>query len=209
MVQVAVFASGSGSNLQALLDAESKGVLGAHIRLVISNRKGAGALERARSGGREAQHISPEQFGTEKDYAARLLEVLAGQNIGLLCLAGYLRKLPAEVVTAYAGRVLNVHPAPLPQFGGAGMYGDRVHRAVLDSGATHSGPTVHFVDSDYDTGPVVAHTPVPVLDGDTPESLAARVLETEHRLYPRVVAAVALGRIRLLEGKVVGVLDAS
>lgn len=207
MVNVAVFASGSGSNLQSLLDVEGKGVLHAHIRLVIANKAGALALERARRQGREALHLSPSQFDSEAEYAGHLLSVLSSRSIELLCLAGYLKKLPAEVVAAYSGHVLNIHPAPLPRFGGPGMYGEKVHAAVLASGLTHSGPTVHFVDQEYDTGPLVAHASVPVLEGDTPSSLAARVLEAEHELYPRIVAAVASGRIRLVHGKVVGALD--
>lgn len=207
-MNVAVLASGSGSNLQALLDSEKAGTLGAHIALVISNRRQAGALERARLAGREALHLSPAQFPAEADYTQELLAVLHRHAIGLVCLAGYLKKLPAEVVSSFQGRVLNIHPAPLPRFGGEGMYGEHVHRAVLAAGVTHSGPTVHFVDPQYDTGPVVAHIPVPVQAGDTTEALAARVLQAEHALYPRVVAAVAAGRIRLVAGKVVGTLDA-
>jgi phosphoribosylglycinamide formyltransferase-1 len=207
-MNVAVLASGSGTNLQALLDSESQGTLEAHIRLVISNRSQAHALERARRAGTEALHLSPGRFASEAEYASQLLAELSSRDIGLICLAGYLKKLPAAVVAAYAGRVLNIHPAPLPRFGGPGMYGEHVHRAVLASGVTQSGPTVHFVDQGYDTGPVVAHVPVPVHAGDTPEVLAARVLEVEHRLYPRVVAAVASGRIRLVRGRVEGDRDA-
>ena len=209
MVNVAVFASGSGSNLQALLDAEVQGTLEAHVRLVISNKATAGALERAQRPGCEGFHLSPRQFETEAAYVEQLSALLRSRAIGLICLAGYLKKLPAELVAEYEGRVLNIHPAPLPRFGGAGMYGDRVHQAVLAAGVKQSGPTVHFVDLEYDTGPIAAHMSVPVEKGDTALSLAARVLEAEHRLYPRVVAAVAGGRLRLENGKVVGSLDAS
>jgi phosphoribosylglycinamide formyltransferase-1 len=208
-MNVAVMASGSGTNLQALLDSESAGTLGAQIRLVISNRSGAGALERARRHGREALHLSPSQFPSAAAYAQRLQEELAQRAIDLVCLAGYLKKLPETVVKAYDGRVLNIHPAPLPRFGGAGMYGEHVHRAVLAAGVSHSGPTVHFVDPEYDTGPIVAHIPVPVRPGDTPETLASRVLSAEHRLYPLVVAAVARGRVRLVDGRVLGRVDVS
>ena len=147
-------------------------------------------------------------FSTEQEYAHRLLAELKERNIQLVCLAGYLKKLPASVVSEFAGRMLNIHPAPLPRFGGPGMYGHHVHEAVLQSGSSESGPTVHFVDQNYDTGPVVAHVPVAVLPSDTPETLAARVLETEHKLYPRAVAAVAGGKIRLINGRVEGRLDA-
>jgi len=208
-VNVAVLASGSGTNLQALLDADEAKTLEARILLVVSNRGSAGALDRARKAGREALHLSPSMFATEEEYSDRLLQELVGRDIQLVCLAGYLKKLPPAVVSAFAGRLLNIHPAPLPRFGGDGMYGQHVHEAVLKAGVPQSGPTVHFVDQNYDTGPVVAHVPVPVLATDTPESLAARVLEAEHRLYPRAVAAVAAGRIRLVNGRVEGRLDAT
>lgn len=207
-MNVAVLASGSGTNLQALLDADREGTLGARILLVISNRSGAGALDRARQAGCDALHLSPAMFPSEQEYATRLLEELNRRHIELVCLAGYLKKLPAGVVTAFSGRVLNIHPAPLPRFGGPGMYGHHVHEAVLQSGASESGPTVHFVDQHYDTGPVVAHVSVPVEPADTPGTLAARVLKAEHLLYPRAVAAVASGKIRLVNGRVEGRLDA-
>jgi phosphoribosylglycinamide formyltransferase-1 len=208
MLNVAVLASGSGSNLQALLDAEERGDLGAHIDLVVANRRRAGALERARTAGREALHLSPRGFASDTEYCERLLDILAAHHIAIVCLAGYLKKLPAAVVASYPGRVLNIHPGPLPEFGGPGMYGREVHAAVLESGASYSGPTVHFVDEEYDRGPVAAHARVDVHLDDTPETLAARVLVEEHRLYPRVVAALAAGRLRLEDGQVVGSLDA-
>lgn len=207
MIQVAVLASGSGSNLQALLDSEDQGRLGAHIRLVVSNRRDSLSLVRAARCGREAIYLASGPSDTEETIARRMIELFEKHSIELVCLAGYLKKLPSSVVQAFAGRVLNIHPAPLPRFGGHGMFGLHVHEAVLESGVAHSGPTVHFVDSNYDTGVVVAHTPVPVLPGDTPESLAARVLVAEHELFPRVVASVAQGRIRLLGGEVRGTLD--
>jgi phosphoribosylglycinamide formyltransferase-1 len=207
MIQVAVFCSGSGTNLQALLDAEAAGELGAEIALVISNRADAYALERAREAGKDAVHLSPRRFPDEDAYAETLVALLARYDIGLVCLAGYLKKLPAVFVRAYRGRILNIHPGPIPEFGGPGMYGTRVHEAVIASGRRYSGPTVHFVDEEYDHGPTVAHVPVEVRPDDTPESLAARVLEAEHALYPRVVAAVAGGRIRLEGTRVAGSLD--
>jgi phosphoribosylglycinamide formyltransferase-1 len=207
-MNVAVFCSGSGSNLQALLDAESQGDLAAKVALVISNRKKAVGLERARRAGKDAVHLSPGAFEQDREYARALLALLRLYDIDLICLAGYLKMLPSAVVKAYAGRILNIHPAPLPQFGGPGMYGHHVHEAVLKAGVSESGPTIHFVDEEYDHGPTIAHTPVPVLPDDSPESLAERVLAQEHRLYPRVVAAVARGAVRLENGQVVGELDA-
>jgi phosphoribosylglycinamide formyltransferase-1 len=206
-VRVAVFCSGSGTNLQALLDAEADGRLQAAIALVVSNRRGAFALERARSAGKATLHFSPKNFANEQAYAEALLGELKKHEIALVCLAGYLKKLPVAVVHAYAGRIVNIHPAPIPEFGGPGMYGHHVHEAVIASGRRHSGPTVHFVDEEFDSGPTIAHVPVEVRSDDTPETLAARVLEAEHRLYPRVVAALATGRIRLEGGRVLGRLD--
>jgi len=195
MTRVAVLASGSGSNLQAILDHQS--ALGssaaARVVLVASDHANAGALSRARSAGITAVAL---------DRTARttgLAAILAVHRVELVVLAGYLRLVPADVVTHYRGRILNVHPALLPAFGGPGMFGHHVHEAVIASGTSLTGPTVHFVDERYDEGPVIAQTAVPVRSGDTPDALAQRVLEAEHALYPRVVEAVAAGLIRLDE----------
>jgi phosphoribosylglycinamide formyltransferase-1 len=193
MTRVAVLASGSGTNLQAILDHQSalEGSGSAHVVLVASDRADAGALARARSAGITAVAL---------DRAARstgLMPILAAHRIEMVVLAGYLRLVPAEVVAHFHGRILNVHPALLPAFGGTGMYGHHVHEAVIASGVRLTGPTVHFVDERFDEGPSIAQAAVPVLPSDTPDELAGRVLEAEHRLYPRVVEAVAAGRIRL------------
>jgi phosphoribosylglycinamide formyltransferase 1 len=185
-MRVAVLASGHGSNLQALLDACAVPGSPARIVLVVSNREGAGALERAASRGVPVATIAPD--GQD---AAALLALLAEHRVELVVLAGYLKRVPGRVVAAYRGRMLNVHPALLPAFGGPGMYGRRVHEAVLASGARISGATVHLVDEQYDHGAIVAQWPVPVRPDDTAESLAARVLEVEHRLLPAVVRAFA------------------
>ncbi len=191
--RVAVLASGGGSNLAALLahlDALGE-ARATDVVLVASDRAGAPALERARACGIEAAHLAAP---SDAHAIARLLETHA---VDLVVLAGYLKHVPAAVTARYAGRMLNVHPSLLPAFGGPGMYGARVHRAVLDAGTRVSGATVHFVDEAYDRGPVVAQWPVPVLPGDSPESLAARVLRVEHLLLPRAVEAVAAGRVSL------------
>lgn len=185
-LQVAVLASGQGSNLQALLDAFGEATAPARIALVVSNRAGAGALERA-----ARAKVPTATIAEDGQDAARLLALFGQHGIGLVVLAGYLKKVPDAVVAAYQGRMLNVHPALLPAFGGAGMYGRRVHEAVLASGARISGVTVHLVDEQYDHGRILAQWPVPVRPGDTPEALAARVLEAEHRLLPWVVWAFA------------------
>lgn len=177
-VAAAVFASGSGSNLQALLDAEVAGAAPWTTRLVVSDREGAGALDRARAAGVETRVIS----------ATQTLAALEGAGVEVVFLAGYLKLVPAPVVERFRGRMLNIHPALLPAFGGKGMWGRRVHEAVLSSGARITGPTVHLVDERYDEGRILAQWPVPVLADDTPASLAARVLAEEHRLYPLAAA---------------------
>lgn len=192
-LRLAVLASGGGSNLQALLDRfPSAGVSPARVELVVASRDGIGALRRARDRGVPARVL--DRGGSAPEQHARdLLATLKEHSVDLVVLAGYLQLVPAPVVRRYAGRILNVHPALLPCFGGAGMYGIRVHRAVIESGARISGATVHEVDERYDTGRILAQWPVPVLPGDSAESLAARVLRVEHRLLPAVVEAIATG----------------
>ena len=174
--------SGGGTNLQALLDALSNSPI-ARIARVISNRPGAGALERARRAG------VPTVMLRDPADAAELLGAL--DDAQLVVLAGYLKLVPAAVVSRFRGRIINIHPALLPDFGGPGMYGHHVHAAVLASGARESGVTVHFVDEAFDRGEIIAQERVPVRPGDTPDMLAARVLEAEHRLLPRVVIDLA------------------
>ena len=181
-MRVAVLVSGSGSNLQALLDALRPGGP-AHVVQVISSRPGAGALERARKAGVPTTVLADTQDTGE------LLAALRDTDLAVL--AGYLQRIPPAVVARFRLRLINIHPALLPAFGGPGMYGRRVHEAVLASGAPISGATVHYVDEEYDRGPIIAQWPVPVRAGDTPESLAVRVLEVEHRLLPRVVLELA------------------
>ena len=187
-MRVAVCVSGGGSNLGALLAAFPPGSE-AEIVLVLSDRAEAGGLARARARGVPAVTLSDPASGAEW---RRHLEA---HRVELVVLAGYLKLVPADVVSAWRGRIVNVHPALLPAFGGPGMYGLRVHRAVLASGASESGASVHLVDEVYDRGAVLAQARVPVEPGDTPERLAARVLAAEHRLLPAVVrAAAAAGR---------------
>jgi len=187
MTRLAVLASGGGSNLQALLDAiDAAGdAAPARVVLVASDRRAARALDRARQ-----HHIAAEHLADPRDGAA-LLALLAAHRIDLVVLAGYLKLVPAEVVHAYAGRIVNIHPALLPAFGGPGMYGHRVHEAVIAAGATESGATVHFVTEHYDEGAIIAQARVPVEPGDTADALASRVLAAEHALYPRTVLELA------------------
>jgi len=181
-ISIAVFASGGGSNFQSLLDHQSEETRG-RIRLLVTDRPGIGALERAKRAGVPAEVV--ENRGRPLDEVGEaLLEVLGHHDIDAILLAGYLRLIPPDVVRAFPRRILNIHPALLPAFGGKGMWGHHVHEAVLSSGASFSGATIHFVDEEYDTGSILAQWPVPVLAGDTAESLAARVLAVEHILYP-------------------------
>lgn len=191
--RIVVLASGRGSNLQAL-HAYLERVGGAEIVRVVSDRAESGALGWAR----DRQTATSTLHGGGND-ANALLDILSASRTDFVVLAGYLRLVPSEVVRAYRGRILNVHPALLPAFGGPGMYGARVHRAVLQSGACVSGPTVHFVDEVYDHGAIISQWPVPVFADDTETALAARVLRAEHLLLPRVAHLVATGRITLDE----------
>jgi len=184
-VRVAVLASGGGTNLQALLDALTDSPL-ARVARVITNRSTAGALERAKRSG------VPTTVLRDPADAAELLAALDQEPAAdLVVLAGYLKLVPRPVVARFRWRMINIHPALLPAHGGPGMYARRVHEAVLASGAAESGVTVHYVDEQYDRGPIIAQTRVPVQPGDTADSLAARVLEAEHGLLPKVVLELA------------------
>jgi len=193
--RIAVLASGGGSNLQALIDhfAQLGEARAGDIVLVAADRADAGALDRARRAGIPTALVTSRKAPQGRELAT----LLAAHDVDLVALAGYLQLVPADVTRRFAGRLLNVHPALLPDFGGPGMYGARVHRAVIAAGARTSGPSAHFVDDVYDHGPVIARWPVPVKPGDDEHTLAARVLRAEHLLYPRVVQAVAAGDVRL------------
>ncbi|MGH7465065.1 MAG: phosphoribosylglycinamide formyltransferase, partial [Longimicrobiales bacterium] len=181
-VRLAVFASGDGSNLQALLD-RFNGATHVRTALVVSDRANSRALGRARAAGVAALHI-PVVGRPETAVVHDTVHALTRHNIDLIALAGYLRLVPAAVIDRFRGRIVNIHPALLPAFGGAGMYGRHVHEAVLAAGCRVTGATVHYVDEVYDEGRIIAQWPVPVLPGDVAETLAARVLRVEHRLYP-------------------------
>ena len=192
--RLAVLASGRGSNLRALHEYLMRGERSnfARLSLVLSDHADAGALAYAREHDIAAAAIDGGTLGGD-----RLLAELRSHRIDLVVLAGYMRLVPEVVVQAYRGRMMNVHPALLPAFGGRGMYGSRVHAAVIAAGARLSGATVHFVDERYDHGAIIAQWPVPVLSADTPQTLAARVLRVEHALYPPAILAVAQVRISL------------
>ena len=186
-VRIAVLASGRGSNLQALIDHFS--LLGnrapARIDLVASNRAAAPALEKAKAAG-----IAAESFNGSDD-GSDLISLLERHDIHMVVLAGYMKRIPPAVISRWQNRMINVHPGLLPEFGGAGMYGARVHAAVIERKAPLSGVTIHLVDEEFDHGPVIAQWRIPVHPGESPESLAERVLEVEHIVYPRAVEMVA------------------
>ena len=204
-VAVMVSGHGRGSNLQAIIDACKEGRIDGRVAVVIGTKNDAPAMDRARNNGILAAEVRPKEFATDEEYAARLLEVLAENKVDLICLAGYMRILPSEVVSAYRWRIMNIHPALIPLFCGKGMYGEHVHQAALDYGVKVSGCTVHLVDEEYDTGPIVLQKAVPVEEGDTAESLAARILIQEHKAYPEAIQLFAECRLRV-QGRVVHVL---
>jgi len=204
MLRWAIFASGGGSNFQTFIDRRDTGDLQVELALLIGNNSTAYAFERARKHCIPALHIAPSRFPDEAAYAGHLLSVLRSHTIDFIALAGYMKKVPAAVVAAYPNRIVNIHPALLPAFGGAGLYGEKVHQAVLDCGAKVSGITIHFVDNEYDHGPIIFQETVPVLDDDDAHSLAKRVLAVEHASYWKVLAAISRGGIIVRGRRVFG-----
>lgn len=191
-IRISVLVSGGGSNLQALLDAQDAGALGpGRIVQVISGNKDAYALVRAKDRGIPSAVITREDWPDPEDRNRAILSALRAAATDLVVLAGYMNVLSPEVVQAYKGRMVNIHPALIPRHCGMGMYGMRVHRSVLDAGDAESGATVHLVDEGVDTGRILRQEAVPVMPEDSPERLAARVLAAEHRILPQAVAALA------------------
>lgn len=197
-LKIAVFASGKGSNFLAILKAIKQGVItNAEIMLLISNKADAGALDIARTNNIPAAHLDQKQFSSEGEFTETLLSILERHGINFIVFAGYLKKLSATIVRRFRNRIVNIHPALLPSFGGKGMYGLRVHKAVLASGAKTTGATVHIVDEEYDHGPIVLQKTVNVASDDTPETLEEKVLQIEHQLYPEVIRLFAEGKVRI------------
>jgi phosphoribosylglycinamide formyltransferase-1 len=192
-----VLASGGGTNLQAIIDNIEAGKLDAQIKLVISNNSKAFALERAKNHHIRAMHLSHKQFDTPEEFDQRLLSVLKENETDMIVLAGYMKMISPTVIREYKNRIINIHPALLPSFGGKGMYGIHVHDAVIKSGAKVTGVSVHLVDEIYDHGAIVMQKTVPVLDDDTPESLAERVLKAEHLAYSEALQLFAQDKIEI------------
>ncbi len=199
-LRVGVLASGRGSNLQAILDAAARGELPAQVVVVVSDRGDALALERARAAGVPAVFVDPARYPSRADFEAEIARLLEAHGVELVVLAGYMRVLGPAFVAAFRNRIMNIHPSLLPAFPGL-----HAQRQALEHGVKVAGCTVHFVDEGVDTGPIILQAAVPVLEDDTEESLAARILEQEHRLYPEAIRLYAAGRLRV-EGRRVRIL---
>lgn len=206
--RLAVFVSGNGTNLQAIIDACERGQLPAEVVVVVSSRRQAYALERAKQHGIPTCVISRKTYGDDLTaYSQALLDAVQPYQPDLILLAGFMSIFTDPFISAYAGRIINTHPSLIPAFHGKGFYGHHVHQAVLDYGAKVSGASIIFVEAGVDTGPIILQEAVPVLDDDSVETLAARVLTVEHRLFVQAVGLFAAGRLKL-EGRKVRVLPA-
>jgi phosphoribosylglycinamide formyltransferase 1 len=196
-MRLGILASHGGSNMQAIIDATKQGVLPAEVVVVISNNAGSMAATRAATEGIAFRHLSGVTHPAPEDLDAEIGRVLAEAGVDLVVLAGYMKKVGPQTIDRFPGRIVNIHPALLPKFGGVGMYGMHVHRAVLDAGDEVTGVTVHLVDQEYDRGPIVAQCEVKVLEGDDADTLAARVLEREHAFYVETLCRIVSGELDL------------
>jgi phosphoribosylglycinamide formyltransferase 1 len=203
-IRIAVMVSGQGrgSNMRAIADACHNGKINGEVALVLGVNDSAPAMENARACGIKTIAISPKNYPGTGQYDEAVFEVLEDYRIDLICLAGYMRVLGEKVVEKYRNRIMNVHPALIPSFCGKGMYGHHVHEAVIARGAKVTGATVHFVDADYDTGPIILQSVVAVEPDDTPDTLAARVLAVEHQTYTDAVALFSFNRLTIEDRKV-------
>lgn len=190
-LKLGVLASGGGSNLQSIIDRSLDGSLNAEVVVVISNNSTAGALDRARRHGITSLHISAVTEQTPDAADKRITTEFESRHVDYVILAGYMKKVGPSLLARFKGRILNIHPALLPKFGGEGMYGMHVHEAVIAAKETESGPTVHIVDERYDHGPILAQIKVPVYPDDSPETVQKRVLAKEHELFPSVIQKLA------------------
>ncbi len=197
MIKLGIFASHTGTNFRAILDACRSGELAAEPAVLISNNSQSIAMKTAQQANIPTYHLSSATHGDAHDLDRTIVDTLQRHHVDLITLAGYMKRLGPETLGFYAGRILNIHPSLLPKFGGKGMYGDKVHRAVIASGDRDSGVTIHLVDGEYDTGPIVAQSRVPVMPDDTAETLAARVLKREHTFYVETLNNILCGKITL------------
>ncbi|MCY4170824.1 MAG: phosphoribosylglycinamide formyltransferase [Bacteroidetes bacterium] len=197
-LRVAVFASGGGSNFEALV----KNAEHYSIELLVSNRSDIGALKRAERLGIQAHVINPTTFNTQSLYIDKVIHLLKEKHINHIALAGYLAKIPSQLIAEFSGLILNIHPSLLPRFGGKGFYGKHVHHAVIEAKECVSGATVHIVDEEYDTGPILLQESIPVLEDDTPDSLALKILAIEHKIYPKSLNLIGQERVKLHNGHI-------
>ncbi len=196
VLQVAILGSGRGSNFLAILTAIQRGELrNVRICVVISNNSDAGILDLARKSNIPAVHLSQRLFSNEDQFVGALLGILREHNVNFIALAGYMKKLDSRIIAAFRNRIINIHPALLPKYGGKGMYGMHVHGAVIANGESVTGATVHFVDEEFDHGAIVLQKQVAIAPGDTPEIVAAKVLRIEHEIYPQALRLCAEGKI--------------
>lgn len=196
-MNIAVFASHGGSDLQAIIDDCKNNKINAKVVVIISNNGDSMALRRAEKEGIAHFHLSAKTEGSESALADKILLLLEQYNIDMIFLAGYMRLLHISILEKYDNRIFNIHPALLPKFGGKGMYGMNVHTAVIEAKEKETGVTIHRVSAEYDSGEIVAQTIVPVMEDDTPETLAARVLEREHEFLVEVISDIVDGKIKL------------
>jgi len=198
MINLGVLISGRGSNLQAIIDSAEAGQIPAKVAVVISNRSDAFGLERAKKHNIPAVVFEPEKFKDKNTYELEIVKTLKQRKVELVCLAGYMRIVGGVLLEHYQGRMINIHPALLPAFPGL-----HVQKAALDHGVKVSGATVHFVDAGCDTGPIIVQAAVPVFESDTEETLSARILEQEHKIYPLAIKLFAEGKIKIQGRRVV------
>jgi phosphoribosylglycinamide formyltransferase-1 len=201
-LNICVFASGKGSNFRAILDSINSGkIKNARIVLVISNNSSAGAMQTARENNIPALHISRKQFASDDEFTNAIFGKLQSHDVNFIALAGDMKKIDSHIVKKYKNRIVNIHPALLPKYGGEGMYGMHVHEAVITSHDKESGATVHVVDDEYDHGSVILQKKVRIDPADTAETLAEKVLVIEHQIYPEVIRLFAEGKVTFKNGK--------
>lgn len=202
-LNLCVFASGNGSNLNAVIKASRSGQISSRVSLVISNNSGSGALKTAAKFNIHSRHISQKLIGSQSEFSKIILSELKKHKIDLILLAGYMKMLDPIIIKKYHNKIINIHPALLPKFGGKGMYGIHVHEAVLKAGEQVTGATVHFVNEVYDSGAVILQKQVKVKPGDDALTLQKRVLRAEHKLYPEAIKLFEEGRIKVRNNKVI------
>lgn len=205
MLKFAVMASGGGTDFQSLIDAVRDGRINAEICCLVASKPDIYAIERAKKAGIPVEVVRKKAFGSMDEFDEAILGRLRRYEADFAVLAGYLSIIGSKTIEAYRNKIINIHPALIPSFCGMGMYGSRVHEAVIEYGVKFSGATVHFVNEEADAGPIILQETVPVLENDTPEELAARVLKTEHKILPEAVGLMADGKLKV-EGRIVKIL---